>query len=68
MRQKCPSVTGLEADADNSEYILSSRHWNAWQDYNFMIDNKTLENVAKFKYLGKTITIQNSFREEIKST
>ena len=31
------------------------------------IDNSTFERVEEFKYLGTTLTIQNSIREEIKS-
>jgi len=31
------------------------------------IDNTTFERVEDFKYLGTTLTIQNSIREEIKS-
>ena len=31
------------------------------------IDNSTFEKVEGFKYLGTTLTIQNSIREEIKS-
>jgi len=31
------------------------------------IDNSTLERVEEFKYLGKTLTYQNSIVEEIKS-
>ena len=31
------------------------------------IDNSTFERVEEFKYLGTTLTFQNSIREEIKS-
>ena len=31
------------------------------------IDNSTFERMEEFKYLGTTLTIQNSIREEIKS-
>ena len=32
-----------------------------------MIDNSTMESVEEFKYLGTTLTNQNSIQEEIKS-
>ena len=44
-----------------------SRDQNAGQNHSVRIDNSTFERVEEFKYLGTTLTIQNSIREEIKS-
>jgi len=37
------------------------------QNHNTKAANKSLKNVAKFKYLGMTITNQNWIHEEIKN-
>jgi len=44
-----------------------SRDQNAGRNHNVRIDNSTLERVEEFKYLGTTLTNQNSIVEEIKS-
>ena len=53
--------------ADKTKYMVMSRDQNAEQNHSVRIDNSTFERVEEFKYLGTTLTIQNSIREEIKS-
>jgi hypothetical protein len=43
-----------------------SRHQNSEQNHNLKIGDRSSENVAKFKYLGPTVTDQNFIHEEIK--
>jgi hypothetical protein len=46
--------------------MLLSRHQNAVQDHDLRLANRIFENVAKFRYLGTTITNQNLIQEQIK--
>jgi hypothetical protein len=46
--------------------MLLPHHQNAQQNDNIKIANRTYENVAKFKYLGMTVTKQNFIHERIK--
>jgi len=48
-------------------YMVMSRDQNAGQSHNMKNDNSSFERVEKFKYLGTTLTYQNSVQEEIKS-
>jgi hypothetical protein len=43
--------------------MLLSRHQNAGQNHDAKIDNRSFENVAQLKYLGMTVTYQNSMQE-----
>ena len=58
---------GLEVSADKTKHMVMSRDQNAGRNHNVRIDNSTFEKVEEFKYLGKTLTNQNSIPEEIKS-
>ena len=44
-----------------------SQDQNAGQSHNIKIDNSSIERVKQFKYLGATLTYQNSIQEKIKS-
>ena len=59
--------TGLQLNADKTKYMVMSQDQNAGQSHNMKIDNRSFEMVEKFKYLGTTLTSQNSIQEEIKS-
>ena len=58
---------GLEVSADKTKYMVISRDQNAGRIHSVRIDNSTFERVDEFKYLGTTLTNQNSIAEEIKS-
>jgi ribosomal protein S2 len=58
---------GLEVNAEKTKYMVMSRKQNARQNHNIKLDNKSFQRVEQFKYLGTTLTNQNSIQEEIKS-
>ena len=51
--------------ADKTKYMVMSRDQNAGRIHSVRIDNSTFERVEDFKYLGTTLTNQNSIAEEI---
>jgi len=57
---------GLEVNTEETKYIVMSCHQNAGQDHNIMMANKSIENVAKFQYLG-TAANENCIQAEIKT-
>jgi len=59
--------TGQEVNADKTKYVVMSRDQNAGQNHSMKIDNSSFERVEKLKYLGTTLTNQDSIQEEIKS-
>ena len=58
---------GLEVNADKTKYMVRYRDQNAGLIHSMRIDNSTFDRVEDFKYLGTTLTNQNSIAEEIKS-
>jgi hypothetical protein len=50
---------GLEINAEKTKYMVMSLHPNSEQIWN-MIANESLENFAKVKYLGTTLTIKRT--------
>jgi hypothetical protein len=57
---------GLERNVEKTKYMLLPRHQNAGQNHDIRIASRSLENLTQFKYLGTTVTNQNSIQEEIK--
>ena len=53
---------GLEVQADKTKHMVMSRDQNAGGSHNVKIN----ERVEQFKYLGTTLTNQNSIQGEIK--
>jgi len=58
---------GLEVSAYKTKYKVMSRDQNAGRIQSVRIDNSTFKRVEELKYLGTTLTNQNSIAEEIKS-
>jgi hypothetical protein len=60
------SDVGLEINAEKTKYMIMSRHPNPSQNQNIRTANEYFENLAKFKYLGTTLTNKTAIRDEIK--
>jgi hypothetical protein len=58
---------GLEINEEKTKYMIMYKHLNSGQNQNIRTANESFENVAKFKYLGMTLTNQNDIRDEIKN-
>jgi hypothetical protein len=60
--------TGLEINAVKTKYMIMTRPPNSGQNQKLRIAYESFENVAKFKYLGMTLTNKIGIRDELKST
>jgi hypothetical protein len=58
---------GLEENADKTTYMIMSRDQIVGRSHSVKIDNSSTGRVEEFKYMGTTLTNQNSVQEEIKS-
>ena len=56
-----------EVIGDKTKYVVRYRYQNGGRNHNVRIDNRSFEGQEEFKYLGTTLTNQNSIQEEIKS-
>jgi hypothetical protein len=59
---------GLEVNSEKTKYMIMSRHPNSGQNQNIRVADESFEKVAKFKYLGTTLTNQNDIHDEIMSS
>jgi hypothetical protein len=50
---------GLEVNSEKTKYMFMSHHQTAGQSNYIRVPNKSFKKVAKFKYLGATLTDQN---------
>jgi len=58
---------GVEINVDKIKYIVLSRDRNAGRSHSVKSDNSSFERMEEFKYLGTTLTNQNSIQEKIQS-
>jgi hypothetical protein len=54
-------------NSEKTKYMLMSCSQRIGQKHSIKIANRSFEGVAKFKYLGTTLTDQNYMHEEINS-
>ena len=54
---------GPEVNADKTKCMVMSREQTAGLRHTMKVDNSSIEMVEEFKYLGKTLTNQNSIQQ-----
>ena len=57
---------GLEVNAHKTTYMTVFRDQNAERIHNMNMNNSPIERVEEFKYLGTTLTNQNSIQEKLR--
>jgi hypothetical protein len=57
---------GLEVNPEKTKYMLVSSCQKAGQRQSIKIGNRSFESVAKFKYLGTTLTDQNFIMKRLR--
>ena len=57
----------LDINTERTKYVVMSQSQDAGQNHNIKIYNKSFEKVEQLKYLGTSLTNQNSIHKEIKS-
>ena len=57
---------GLKVNAAKTKYMVMPQDQKAGRSHDIKIDNSSFERAEEFKYLGTTLTNQNSIQEEIK--
>jgi hypothetical protein len=58
---------GLEVNLEKTKYMLMSHNQKLGRKHSIKLVNRSFEDVAKFKYLGTTLTDQNCKHKEINS-
>jgi len=58
---------GLEINADKTKYMVMSRDQNAGKCHSMKKDSSSFQRVEEFRYLGTTLTNENSIQEDIKN-
>jgi hypothetical protein len=57
----------IEVNAGKTKYMVVSRYQNPGRSHSIKTDNSSFGKVEEFRYLGTSLTSQNSIQEEIKS-
>jgi hypothetical protein len=58
---------GLQINTEKTKCMFMSHHQNTGQNHNFMMANKSFENVAKFGHLKQMWQIRIAFTKKFKA-